>query len=316
MTKLILRNYTEDDKLKVVELLKRGLTKEFTLERWNWLHHNNVTLGSHIVIAEYDDRIVGTVAAIKKKFRYNEDHFIGGRHLDPVVDTSMRGKGVFTKMLHTLNELCNDVDFSYTFPNAASFRGFAKTGYTSIGPIFMPLCQLNFWGVPLKEKLRFMKTGAKIIRNTQMTVETDEFHALKSLKPLFPTNKYALLRDYNYIKWRYADSPIKSYEVLVTKSHNTIQNACILLRNNTKISIIDFIEYKSEIILLDYLAAIKELYGKVAISVWDSSISDIGKYFVGKSTQNFLVRKGNLQLPKLIFDKNYWFITKGEVEGN
>ena len=68
--------------------------------------------------------------------------------------------------------------------------------------------------------------------------------------------------------------------------------------------------------IIDYLKAIKEIYGKVAVSIWDSSISDIKDFFIGKSIQNFLVREGNLKMPKRFFDKNNWYLTKGEVEAN
>jgi len=316
LARLILREYSEEDKRDLVKLLQHGLTKNFTTERWNWLHHNIVTLGSYIVVALYDNRIVGTVGAIRKKFTYNNERFVGGRHIDPVVDKSMRGKGVFTKMLYALNEMCNDVNFSYTFPNAASFPGFAKTGYTSVGPIFVPSCQLSFLNVAIKEKVRYLTSGIKTVGRKDTSIIQGSFDELKEAVPVTPKNKYALMRDYSYIKWRYADSPIKSYEVLISKLNKTIQNACIVLKNDRLISIMDFIEYQSEISILDYLTAIKKIYGKVTVSVWDSSISDIHKFFVGKSTQNFLVHKGNLKMPERVFDKSFWFITKGEVEGN
>ncbi len=51
MGKLIIRKYSETDKLQIVELLQKGLTKDFTIQRWNWLYHNMTTQGAHIAVA-------------------------------------------------------------------------------------------------------------------------------------------------------------------------------------------------------------------------------------------------------------------------
>lgn len=316
MGSLVFREYSEEDNHDLVDLLRRGLSEQFTLERWNWLHHTSATLGSHIVVGLYDNKIVATMGAIKKRFTFNNEEFVGGRHLDPVVDKSMRGKGVFTKMLSALNEMCIDVDFSYTFPNAASFRGFAKTGYTSVGPIFMPSCQLRFFGIPPKEKVRYLATGLKTLGKRQTDVIPGSIDELKEMSPTPPENKYALLRDYKYLEWRYSNSPTKSYETLVSKQNGTIQNACIVHRDSHSISIMDIVEYQGELALLDYLVAIKKVYGKLSVTMWDSSVSDTRKFFAGKSIQHFMVREGSSKVPDHLFDRSSWFVTKGDVEAN
>jgi len=314
MGKLILRDYSSEDKAALVRLLQDGLSKDFSMERWDWLHHNEVTLGSHIVVAEYDGKIVGTVGAIKKRFVYNSEEFVGGRHIDPVVDKSMRGKGVFPKMLNALNEMCTDVNFSYTFPNAASFKGFDRTGYISLGPLLVPVCQLSFFNTTFKEKIRYLGTGVKIVGENK-NINTASFDELEGLTATPRPDKYALKRDYNYVRGRYAASPVRSYELLVSKIDAVIQNACIL-EHSQNVSIIDLVEYGSEICLPEYLKAIRKLYGKVAVNVWNNSLPDVDRYFLGKSIQNFLVRKGNLKMPESFFSKENWYLTKGEVESN
>jgi len=134
MGRLTVREYGNNVKREIVELLKRGLTERFALERWNWLHRNDVRQESNIVVIEYDGKIVSTVGAIKKRFQYNAESLVGDQHID---DGSMRGKGVFSRMIEGLNEISTDVNFGYTFPKNPSLRGFAKYGYRSIGPIYI-----------------------------------------------------------------------------------------------------------------------------------------------------------------------------------
>lgn len=316
MGALKIREYDEMDKDDIVDLLKRGLTEQFTLERWNWLHHNPITIGSDIVVAEYDGKIVGTVGAIKKRFRYNEETFIGGRHIDPVVDVSMRGKGVFFKMLNALNEISTDVNFSYTFPNNPSFKGFAKYGYKSIGPIYIQYCQLIFLKSGLKEKLRYLKTGVKLFGSDGSGVTKGGLDELENSTPVLPVNTYYLTRDLEYLKWRYADSPVKKYDILISRCSGQVTMACVVATEAQNISILDVIPYSKNIEPGAVMSKLKAMHGPVRIDCWDTGFQPMNRYFLGKGVQNFMILEGNLKMPDTLYDKNCWYVTKGEVEGN
>lgn len=318
MSGIKIREYSETDKGEIVELLKNGHTKDYSLERWNWLHHNSKTLGSHIIVAEYDGRIVGQFGAIKKRFVYNDKYFIGVKDVDPVVDKVMRGKGIFEKMIHALNEKCNDVDFIYNFPNNVSYPGFVKAGYASLGPIPPIYCQFGFSGLKLKEKIRYILTGMRIAGRTNKKVIKGNFEDLKDLKPKLPKDKFYLYRDYNYLSWRFKESPLKPYEVLISKSGNQIESACIILKSNKMISIVDAIEYDHEIEISEYLVALRDFYGDVIVEFWDNNLKSIRKYFIGNKYHghNFCLRVSRDEMPKEIFVRRNWYITPGEVESN
>lgn len=317
MAQVILREYTDEDIPELVSLYRRGLTEQYSYERWVWLYRNAATLGSHIVVAESDGRIVGAVGEIRKRFEFNNQVLLGGRHLDPVVDKSMRGKGIFLKLLSVLNELCGDVDLIYCFPNPVSYPGFVKAGYKPLGPIPTPYCQLGFLGVSLKEKVRYFLTGVKTLGKKKALIYRGSLEELKELKPAAPLNKYGLLRDYRYLKWRYAESPIHSYDVLIHRRDNIIQNACIARRNmDGSVSIVDFVRYHDQIDIGDYLVAFRELYGNVTVVTWDNNVSNCHKYFLGRSRHNFLVREGKSKMPEEIFQSSFWYVTMGDVESS
>lgn len=316
MGRLTIREYEVNDKREIVDLLKRGLTERFTLERWNWLHHNDVTLGSDIVVAEYDGKIVGTVGAIKKRFRFNDETFVGGRHIDPVVDVSMRGKGVFFKMLGALNELSRDVNFSYTFPNNPSFKGFAKYGYKSIGPIYIQYCQLSFVSSGFKEKLRYLKTGIKLAFKDCNTVSKSDINDLKNLHPALPIERYHLARDFNYLRWRYTESPVKKYDILCFQESGKVVLACVIAIEDSSVAIVDVIPYIDDVDSAMIILGIKRIYGNVKVNNWSAGLPSLNKYFFGKGIQNFMILEGNRKMPDKLYDKNFWYVTKGEVEGN
>ena len=186
------------------------------------MHHNSVTVGSDIVVAEYDGKIVETVGAIKNEFCYNDETFVGRRHIDPVMDVSMRGKGVFFKIFGTLNELSPMSIFSYTLPNNQSCRGFAKYGFQSNGSIHIQYCQLSFLKSGLKEKLRFIMTGAKLIGKDGAETTSGSLDEVKDLTPALPPNKYCFTRDLYYLNWRYAESPVKKNDILIHRHHHQV----------------------------------------------------------------------------------------------
>lgn len=316
MGRLKIREYQTEDKHEIVKLLKKGLSERFTLERWNWLHHNKVTMGSDIIVAEYDGKIVGNVGAIKKKFCYNDEIFVGGRHIDPVVDVIMRGKGVFFKMLGALNELSSDVNFSYTFPNNPSFRGFSKFGYKSIGPIHIQYCQLSFMKSNFREKFRYFKTGVKIALKDCNTVRKVDIGELERLKPILPIDRYYLVRNFDYIRWRYVESPVKMYDMLAFEKDGMITVSCVVEEEESNVSILDLIPYTKNVDASMILSGIKKIYGNVKINNWSTGLQNINKYFYGKGIQNFMILEGNRKMPNNLYDKNYWYVTKGEVEGN
>ncbi len=324
MGELTIRDYKKEDRAKIIELSQKGLDKNFSVKRWNWLHHNKRTKGSSVVVVLHEGQIVGSFGLIRKTFAYRGDTFIGGRLVDPVVDSSMRGRGLFSKMIRALRERSADVAFEYLFPNALSYPGFLKAGYCSIGPIPQPYCQLKFFGEPVKEKLRYVATGMRIPRRGKLTVTSGSVGELKEATPVTPFDKFGLVRDYNYLKWRYDESPMKTYDILIARDSHRVQSACVIHRNGQLLNIVDFITYGDPLVLPDYIATIRELYGKVTINLWDNSIDGIGRYFIGdvrqylgqKNGHNFMVLERNRKMPDEFFNRLHWYVTEGDVEAN
>ena len=319
MGDLIIRNFKTDDKEQLVEVAKKNLSKEFSVKRWDWLYNSPENEGSHIIVAEYDGQAVGSVGAIKKRFVLNGEEYIGGRHVDPVVDVSMRGKGVFTKMLKVLNEVNTDVDFIYTFPNKASFRGFEKMGYTSAGPLPVGYCHMGFQNAGMKDKIKYFKTGFKLCLNNHTNVVKGSIEDLKDAVWKMPADRYALVRDYRYISWRYGKSPIKNYDVLICRNEKEeILNACVVTQKDDLVCLVDLLEYTEPIAIENYLVAVRQMYGPVTAWLWKNNVErKIDSYFWARGQgHNFMVRVVNKEMPQAFFDHNNWFLSHGEVESN
>jgi hypothetical protein len=253
---------------------------------------------------------------MKKRFRYNDETFVGGRHIDPVVDISMRGKGVFFKMLGALNEISRDVNFSYTFPNNPSFKGFAKYGYQSTGPIYIQHCQLSFVRSGFKEKLRYLKTGIKLAFKDFNTVAKVDINTLKNLHSALPKNRYYLKRDFDYLRWRYAESPVKKYDILAFEEGGELVMSCVTAQHDNSVAIVDVIPYAEKVDTQMILSGIKQIYGSVKVNNWSTGLRSLNKYFMGKGVQNFMILEGNRKMPDNLYDKNFWYVTRGDVEGN
>lgn len=319
MKDVIIRKYHESDRIHLISLYKNDLSDNYSEEWFDWLYHHPFNPDTLILVAEYDDKIVGALGEIRKPIVYNERQFICGRHVDPVVDSSMRGKKVFSRLLRTIHEMsASYVDFYYCFPNSASLPGFLRNGYVQAGPFRTPTHQNQFLTVSMKEKIRFLRTGLKIIYAKNHTVEQADFKELENANFIVPKDKFVLNKSYNYLEWRYVDNPIKSYDLLISRRQNQkINAACVTqLQGKGRVSIMDLFQFDSNLNMSAFLVAIRDIFKARMVSVWDNGPEGISRYFYGNSWHNFLVREGKSSTHGNFYNMKHWFLTKGDVEGN
>jgi len=133
-----------------------------------------------------------------------------------------------------------------------------------------------------------------------------------------------VIRDVQYIKWRYNDHPFNSYKYIAAKSGNV----------TTKIAISRFDDNAHEVVLCDFffcrgcdaaLGFLVEYLRKARlnykIKMWQTTPDIVRRQFISNFCRNksvgqrFLVRSfPGKNVPGEIFNINNWFLTHGDAE--
>lgn len=116
---------------EVVDLIKRNLNPNYSIDILKWKHLNNPFGKSASVVAVDHDKIVGVVFVMRYVFRDRLGEEIKCiRFFDACTEKNQRGKGVFKTLMELGFDIYKDeYDFSFSNPNKASLAGHLKVGF-------------------------------------------------------------------------------------------------------------------------------------------------------------------------------------------
>jgi GNAT superfamily N-acetyltransferase len=135
---LTYRRATDDDRVAILELLRRSLGREVD-DRYDalfaWKHVENAFGPSPAWVACDGDRIAGFRVLMRWEFLDGERPVRAVRAVDTATDPDYQGRGIFTGLtLHALDELAHDgVEFVFNTPNDQSRPGYLKMGWQVVG---------------------------------------------------------------------------------------------------------------------------------------------------------------------------------------
>jgi GNAT superfamily N-acetyltransferase len=221
-SKIEIINYSDDYLNDVICLLKIALMPGFSKDRWLWLHEKNVLAPSFVLLAKFEDKIVGIYAVIKKKILLGDKTLIAGRDIDPVVHPEFRGKGIFSMLLKEAKSKANEIDLFFNFANSLSQPGFVKHGwrivyFNKLIFVNMPIISniLNFW-----KGLFYQFNGIGNLTVIK-TNSIEDFH-FEADDLIFDGDIY-VNKTREYLNWRYTLNPDKKYEYyLINKPQKSI----------------------------------------------------------------------------------------------
>ena len=134
---LILRKleYTKEEIVQIVSLIKQNLDPEFTEEFFRWKHQKNPFGQSFGLVAFDEEKIIGLRMFMFWEFfdASSKKNIRSLRPVDTVVDKKYRGKGLFRKLTLEGLELCRG-NYSLVFntPNKNSLPGYLKMGWSQL----------------------------------------------------------------------------------------------------------------------------------------------------------------------------------------
>lgn len=186
-------NYSEEELVQIVELIRSNLDPEFTIEFFKWKHLENPFGRSYGLVAWDGNKIIGLRVFMFWEFIGENKKILRSiRPVDTVVDSNYRGRGLFKKLtLQGLENCKGQYDFIFNTPNNNSLPGYLKMGWEKSNN-----CSNFRIGLinPFQAKPHLTRTELDTV-----PVFTDSDNSLE-------TNKSS-----KYLKWRYLDPKYKIY---------------------------------------------------------------------------------------------------------
>lgn len=327
----------ENDREALIGLMAKVLrdgdslhADKYNLQKWMWKYFRLPHAAPQIYLCKEGEAILGyyhcpvyvaQLNGIKKKIAMVQD--VG-------VSEAARGKGVFRKLAEYATEqlLKSEVNMIYTFPNGKSIHTFLKyNGYTKIetfSTFILPIkieniiaAKINFLNIHkvigvvsdffYSSKMPSLLPDYKIELNAKLSPEmVDLFLAFNA------QFKNALLRDYDYLHWRFEEKPHDNpYFFTATKNGILVAAAIISIEDllGSKAAVVLDFACKSPIDFAQLMAHLRKnsrVYFKEKLGMFYTSTSN--------TNNDLFLKSGFLKIPEKINPRALHLLGKNVTE--
>ncbi len=272
-----IRKYNNSDEEGIRELFSKCFGKEMSREEWAWKYKNS-PWGSAAIVAVDGNNVIAHYGGIKMKFIFRDKLLNAYQFCDVMTHPEYRGFYVSkSPIIVKLGEMFykeNEMDFAFGFPSVRHAR----------------LQSLRLGG----EGYRFVKLYKKVTTRGHfgsffLKIEDDwnYFHNYGIQQEYFERREqvFKLIKNNTYIKWRYCQSPIKKYRLLVSKKYNILKGFAVVSLNERWLEILD--------IFVKDISSLKDLIVSIEKYTFDKSgmIEGIKAWFHPSEKINSILEK-------------------------
>jgi hypothetical protein len=238
MQEFELRRYTEKDISGVLGLFSISFDKEVSEAWFRWKYQKSPFGAEGYVVADME-KIVAFYGGLKMPFNFKGRTLWAYQFCDVMTHPEYRGKFIGKRpLIVRLGEMFykeNPMDFAFGFPSLRHARlqslRLGGKGYSLVRLYKKEHIKKNImsWKLRVKEGWGILTKG-----------EINKFlvrHDDESLR---------LVKDKEYIRWRYLDNPSKKYSLLVFKRLNTTKGYVIFTAEDNWFNILEIFINKSE----------------------------------------------------------------------
>ena len=255
-----IRSYKEGDETGYVTLMNNVFSRyKCDLKRWRWEFMDN-PFGSIQIFSDFRGNIVGYMGLICVPIKIENRVIRCSQAVDLAVHPNFRRKGMFLEIGKKLmQEAANEgIAISYGVPNEPAYRGHLKYGwfYVSEIPILIKIMSkkgfiifvlAKFLGLVRRPHFRLMSRFMALIKNLikvrdigycKNVLFSNDFrkHIVSSCNEQFDklwkkVSKQFLLivvRNAEYLNWRYVRKPHSKYTILTVKKNRRIEGFVVL----------------------------------------------------------------------------------------
>lgn len=208
---------------------------------WKWQYICPPAGRAFVRVADHDGRTVGHQAIFPLQIKIGDRYLKGAQALDAMTHPDYRRQGIFVTLADEVYSEAESeqVELIYGFPNSQSIHGLTeRLGFFTLETIAVHVRPMSLYGaIARKSKTRLL---ASVI-GTPTQFIFDLLHRTKSHAKVrvskverFPMEvdnlfrrladrfRNMVVRNAEYLNWRYADHPSKEYEILLAHDSNGI----------------------------------------------------------------------------------------------
>lgn len=242
--------YNEDIN-KLFDLYKSTYNETINFKKWVWKYKKNPNskdLRIYVAEAENDNTLAGATYRLPYTLIINEKLYLIYFNVDSMVHNKFRRQGIMNKLYE---KACSDLPVTLskgTMPNM--YNLLMKMGFKPLYPNTFLMTVLSF----PKWFLLKLNTYKQVVKwNDCIKLPMIDYYEIKSFGNefdiFFNKIKYQydgiIMKNSEYMNWRYFYIPHKTYKVFYRKNDDTIISVIILGLNGTTGKIIDILWDKS-----------------------------------------------------------------------
>ncbi len=217
---ILIREYRNEDKNQVLDLLNRNFEKQQHLsiirdnEWWEWKYEKNIFGKPIIYVAESSKNIIAVRPLWPWRLNIRGKELSCFQPLDSVVDEGFRGKGLFSEITRkVINENIADIDIIFNFPNKQSIDAYLKLGWSLVGKLQ--------WYIKINRPFGTFNLHKHYSGFKSLKLEADDsitFDKVGNLEECISFDgKLKTKRNNAFLAWRYLDHPKINYGMSVIK---------------------------------------------------------------------------------------------------
>lgn len=326
--KWLMREYTDEDKENVFDLRRAVYNGPFNYDEWDWKFQS-----SKILVAVNDkDEVVSLRPTVKIKLKFKDKILTAGMNVDVMTHPDYQRMGIFSSLVDESFKKLNEekIHIVYTFPNNFSFPGYQKRikwNHVASIPLLVkvinPKNVVNYYITnsyvqkcinPLASTFNRMlsknnKHNVKNLLIEEVTFFDKDYDRLwQELSNQF---EIAVVRDSNYLNWRYLERPDYNYKAFSARRDGNLTGYIVLREDNLfnfKLGlIVDIISKDTETFNL-LISHAYEIFKDKNIDIMGCLMLNTSSYF------NELKKAGFINLPKKFTPKEFYFVVKADED--
>lgn len=232
---IIIRLYKDGDEHGILRLFKEIFGREMTLDEWRWKYtgRGNKKVYSSLAVNE-NNEIIAHYGGIPQRMISNGKEISAMAIGDVMVHPSFRGAKLFKKTAELLPIVSAQDGFilGYGFPNERAMKLPEKLGlYEKVEDVWESIKEVKFINNPV----RFMYK--------LLPLDYDDNRIDMLWESLRSFIKISVIRDREYLKWRYKKHPLFSYELWGIKKRweHKLTGIVVFRRDGENLLLIDFL---------------------------------------------------------------------------
>lgn len=332
------RPYQPGDERGLVQLFKRVFGVERTLNRWCWQFRDNPVGEQFIRVAVTDSgHLVGHYGGVPVWANWAGERLVLTQVVDVMADPVVRGglsrrRGIFSRMLASYIEEClgpGRAALGFGFPPIGNLRLGRQLGYRKLHGVQSLVKQIV-------EPLSFSLS----VSIAAMGWVVEEVVDLRPVDRLWlrcqPELPVAIIRDAQYLTWRYSQHPEIQYHVIVVRRRlsgewvglavlrlGVGKELAFLGQDDTSACIVDWLaptdERLAAWLLLAKCEAIGREHGMRRLHAWFRPGSVHWNFltargFQPESTPMYLTARPGIEGLSLEWAKEHWYYTMGDSD--